>query len=115
MFWRKKIRVVEEPTQQRVAFDEAKEATRRAAFLNVAQGMTTDDDYRQSLAELFRVCRSEALTAGAAEGRSEAEVDAVIAALCDADTDRLKGATDEEFGQFARESGEIVKNFLSNT
>jgi len=113
MFWRRRKTVTAEPKQAGVSFAEAKEATRRAAFLNVAQGMTTDENYKQGLAELFRVCRSQAITAGTAEGKTEAEVDAAISALCDADTARLKNASDEDFRQFTEESGKIIKSFLA--
>ena len=95
------------------SFDEAKEATRRAVFLNTAQKMTTDAAYKHNLEELFRVCRHEAIAAGAAEGLSEAQVDASISELWKADVRRLKGASDEEVRQFAQESGEVVNRFLS--
>lgn len=111
MFWRRNKSEAATPANP-ATFAEAKEAARRAAFLNVASGMTTDKAYKQSLAELLRMCRSEAVTAGAAEGLSEADVDASIAALCDADTERMQNASDDEFRQFAHESGEIVKSFL---
>lgn len=113
MFWRRNKADNNQPGGSNVSFEEAKEATRRAAFLNVAQWMTEDDDYRQQLSELFRTCRSVALAAGASEGRSAAEIDATIGALCDADTARLSQGTDQEFQDFARESGEIVNRFLS--
>lgn len=109
MFWRRKS--AEAP--KRFTFEQAKEATRRAAFLNVTQGMTADEAYRQGLAELFRTCRLYALEAGAAVGHSEAEVDAAISQLCDADNERMKAASDEDFSHFAQESGAIVKQFLS--
>jgi hypothetical protein len=95
------------------SFDEAKEATRRAVFLNTAQKMTTDAAYKHDLEELFRLCRHEAIAAGAAEGLTEAQVDASISELWEADVRRLKGASDEEFRQFAKESGEVVNRFLS--
>jgi len=113
MFWRRNKSSTKEAAAEITAFAEAKEATRRAAFLNVAQLMTTDEAYKRQLADLFRLCRAKALAAGAAEGRSEAEVDAAITALCDADVARLKKASEEEVRAFARESGEIVKRFLS--
>ena len=56
---------------------------------------------------------SAAITAGTAEGKTEAEVDAAISALCDADTARLKNASDEDFRQFTEESGKIIKSFLA--
>jgi len=100
-------------TDRGPSFAEAKEATRRAVFLNTAQKMTTDAAYKHNLEELFRVCRHEAIAAGAAEGLSEAQVDVAISELWEADVRRLKGASDEEFRQFARESGEVVNRFLS--
>lgn len=113
MFWRRKKSDGGEPVLPTVTFEEAKEATRRAAFLNVAQGMTADEDYRRQLAEPFNVCRSAALAAGAAEGNSPQQIDAAIGALCDTDTARLKSVSDAEFQDFVRESGEIVKQFLA--
>jgi hypothetical protein len=113
MFWRRNKTGSKKAAAQTTTFAEAKEATRRATFLNLAPRMTSDDAYRQQMLELFQVCRAKALAVGAAEGRSEAEIDGAIAALCDADVARLKEASDEEFREFARESGEIVKRFLS--
>jgi hypothetical protein len=113
MFWRRNKSSTAKPATVSRSFEEAKEATRRAAFLNVAQGMTTDEAYKQGLAELLRTCRSEALAAGAAEGRTDAEVDAAIADLCDADVARMQRASDDEFRDFAQESGRIVNEFLA--
>jgi len=113
VFWRRRKEAPEEPSGKPARFEDAKEATRRAAFLNVAQGMTSDEAYKAGLKELFRVCRSQAIAAGAAEGHSEAEVDAAISQACDADVVRMKAASDEDFRRFAEESGEIVKRFLS--
>ncbi|MEO8375687.1 MAG: hypothetical protein ABI471_10715 [Sphingomonas bacterium] len=113
MFWRRGKTDTNKPTKPDVSFEEAKEATRRAAFLNFAGEMSEDEPYRQQLSELFRVCRSAALAAGALQSHSDGEVDAAIGALCDADNARLREASDEEFRNFARESGEIVNLFLS--
>jgi hypothetical protein len=114
MFWERKKDSAREVAKTRgLSFGEAKEATRRAVFLNTAQKMTTDAAYKQSLAEIFRLFRAEAVRAGAAEGFSEAEVDRSVSELCDADVEQLKGASDEEFRLFAQESGEIVKRSLS--
>lgn len=115
MLWGRKKVGSAKPATKEVTFVDAKEATRRAAFLNVAQGMTADEGYRQSLAGIFRVCRAHAIAAGAAEGYSETDVDASIGEICDADTIRMKAASDEEFRQFAKESGEVVKTFLAAT
>jgi len=46
-------------------------------------------------------------------GQSPLQVDDALAALCDDDTARLKNASDGEFKEFARDSGEIVKRFLA--
>src|SRR5262245_51511546 len=86
------------------AFDIAKEATRRATFLNVAGRMPQGDAVKQELALLFQVCRARALEAGAAIGLSQAEVDAKIAALCDEDVARLKNSSDDEIREFSRDS-----------
>jgi hypothetical protein len=94
-------------------FENAKEATRRAAFLNLAGAMSSDASHKQGLADLFRVCRSAAIAAGAAVGCTETQVDAEISELCDADTRRLKVASDKEFTEFAQESSAIVKRFLA--
>ena len=99
--------------RRRPSYEEAKEATRRAVFLNTAAKTTSDAAYKQGLAELFRACRSEAIKTGAEEGRSEAETDAAISQLCDFDVERLKGVSDDEFRLFVRESGEIVTRFLA--
>lgn len=96
-----------------VSFEQAKEATRRAVFLNTGRYMTNDEAIKEGLAEVFRTCRSAALTAGALEGRSVAEIDAALNEICDADTDRLKQASEDEFRRFASESRDIVNNFLS--
>jgi hypothetical protein len=103
-------------SQQNFAtFEKAKEATRRAVFLNLAGKMSSSAPYKQQLAEIFRVCRSAAITAGAALGYAETQVDAEISELCDADTRRLKVASDKVFTEFAQESGEIVKRFLADS
>src|SRR5258708_1932153 len=116
MFWRKK----NQPNAgaaggEAVTYEEAREATRRAVFLNLAGKMTSDQAYKENLAELFRVCRSQALLAGAASGLSETEIDKEISSLCDSDTARLKEASDtefREFREFAAESRQIVNDFL---
>jgi len=46
-------------------------------------------------------------------GQSAPQVDDAISALCDDDTARLKNASDRDFKEFARDSGEIVKRFLA--
>jgi hypothetical protein len=94
-------------------YENAKEATRRAVFLNLAGKMSSDAHYKQQLAEIFRVCRSAAIAAGAAVGYTETQIDAEVSELCDADTGRLKVAPKELFTEFAKESGEIVKRFLA--
>jgi hypothetical protein len=112
MFWRKKAQSSEGGSRGAVTYNEAKEATRRAAFLSLAAKMSPDEEYKQQLAELFRVCRSAAHSAGVAAGFSESEIDNEIGALCDADTARLQQASDSEFQSFTAESGQIVKAFL---
>jgi len=101
-----------EPDHQ-VAFEEAKEATRRAVFLNTARHMTSDETYKQNLARLFQICRSKAISAGAAMGLSERQIDEAISALCDDDYARLKNASHKEFVEFAKDSHEIVQKFLA--
>jgi hypothetical protein len=95
--------------QDFATYENAKEATRRAVFLNVAGKMSSSAHYKQQLAEIFRVCRSAAIAAGAAIGYTETQIDAEISELCDADTRRLKVAPNEAFTEFAKESGEIVR------
>ena len=94
-------------------YENAKEATRRAVFLNLAGKMSSDAPYKQQLADIFRVCRSAAISAGAAVGYTETQIDAEISELCDADTRHLKLASDKVFKEFAQESGAIVKRFLA--
>jgi hypothetical protein len=94
-------------------YENAKEATRRAVFLNVAAKMPSSAHYKEQLAEIFRVCRSAAIAAGAAIGYTETQIDAEISELCDADAERLKVAPNEVFTEFATESGEIVNRFLA--
>lgn len=96
-----------------VSFEAAKEATRRATFLATAGRLADGGVAKPGLEEVFRVCRSVAIAAGAAAGQSAAQVDAAISAVCDADMMRLKTASDEEIRRFSRESGEIVKAFLA--
>jgi hypothetical protein len=112
MFWKKKQG---EPKASNTLpdFEMAKEATRRAAFLNTAARMPAGEANAQQLATLFRVCRSVAIYAGAAQGQSQAQVDAAIAAQCDEDAVRFKNGTDEQMREFSRESGEIVNAFLA--
>jgi hypothetical protein len=103
------------PTKEAArAFEQAKEATRRATFLHTASQLPTSDPYRQDLAMLFRVCRASAMATGAAIGKSPAEIDAEISALCDADVARLKKASDKAVQQFADESKKITKAFLAS-
>lgn len=113
MFWKRKPSA-EQPVPAKERFEAAKEATRRAVFLSVAQGMTADDDYKRQLSELVLTCRSAAVKSGTSTGHSEVEIDAAIASLCDADVSRMRNATDQEFVAYTQESGEIVKRFLSN-
>jgi hypothetical protein len=95
------------------AYDQAKEATRRASFLNAASQLPESDPDRQDLALLFRVCRAMALGTGAEIGKTQPEIDAEIAALCDADIARLKKASPGAVQDFARESHKIAKAFLA--
>jgi hypothetical protein len=95
------------------AFEQAKEATRRASFLNAASQLPDDHPDRRDLAHLFRVCRAMALGTGAAIGKSQPDIDTEIAALCDADMTRLKKASASAVQDFARESHKITKAFLA--
>jgi len=113
MFWRRKRLSDATSVDDQVTFDEAKEATRRAAFLNLAGRMSSDESYKQNLAELFRICRSAAISAGAAMEQSALQVDDAIAAQCDDDSARLKNASDRKFKEFVHDSAEIVKRFLA--
>ena len=113
MFWSRKKSDQDTPERTGPSFADAKEATRRAAFLNTAGKMSPDIAYRQSLAELFRVCRSAAINAGTLEGFTQVEIDKAIEALCHADVERLKAVTDDEFRLFAQESGKVVNAFLA--
>lgn len=112
MFWKKKA--ASEGKQADVArFEAAKEATRRAVFLNTAGRMpTADTSLIQGLETIFRACRAEALAAGEALGQSQAQVDATIGALCDDDAVRLKNGSDSDIREFSQESREIVNSFL---
>lgn len=112
MFWKKK-QAEPKATKSPPDFEMAKEATRRAAFLNTAARMPGGEANAEQLAMLFRVCRSVAISAGAALGQSQAQVDAAIGAKCDEDVARLKNGTDEQMREFSRESGEIVNAFLA--
>jgi hypothetical protein len=113
MFWNKKKQREASTESLAPTFEMAKEATRRAAFLNTASRMPGGAANARDLATLFRVCRSVAISAGAAVGQSQAQVDAAIATQCDADFVRLKAGSEEEMREFSRESGEIVKAFLA--
>jgi hypothetical protein len=96
------------------AFEAAKEATRRAAFLNTASDLADGDPQKRDLALLFRVCRASALATGEAIGKSQSDVDAEISALCDADVARLKKGSDKKLQEFGRESEKITKAFLAS-
>jgi hypothetical protein len=96
------------------AYEAAKEATRRASFLNTASQLPQSNPDRQDLALLFQVCRATALGTGAAIGKTQPEIDAEIAALCDADIARLKKASHNAVQDFARESHKIAKAFLAS-
>lgn len=114
MFWKKKApQETKPPVDPARYFEMAKEATRRATFLNTAAKMPGGASSAPELATLFRICRTVALTTGAAVGQSTEQVDAAIAAQCDADAVRLKSGSDEDIREFSRESGEIVKAFLA--
>jgi hypothetical protein len=95
------------------AFEAAKQATRRAAFLTRASQLPASNPDKQDLALLFRVCRAAALANGAAVGQSAEEVDAAISALCDADIAKLKKSSDRAVQDFARESHKVTKAFLA--
>jgi hypothetical protein len=113
MSWKRENSADGKSQQSRATFENAKEATRRAAFLNLARAMSSDASYRQGLPDLFRVCRSAAIAAGAAVGYTETQVDAEISELCDADVRRLKFASNKMTAEFAQESAAIVKRFLA--
>lgn len=113
MFWKRNRLTRPQSNKLQAAFEEAKEATRRAAFLSLAGLTSSDESYKQGLSELLRVCRAEALSSGQAIGQSESQVDNAIGTLCDQDNDRLKHASDKDIAEFAVESGEIVKRFLA--
>jgi len=93
-------------------YEDAREATRRAAFLNTARSPDSGEEHRIGLAEVFRSCRDRALTAGLAKGLTAEQVDAEIAQMCEDDVVRLRQVTDEEFTAFANESGDVVTRFL---
>ncbi|WP_336982000.1 hypothetical protein [Altererythrobacter fulvus] len=94
------------------SYEAAREATRRAVFLNVARSLDSGEEHRQGLAAVFQACRERALEAGAACGMTTEQVDADISQICDEDVVSLRAATDEEFRAFANESGEVVQRFL---
>lgn len=93
-------------------YEEAREATRRAVFLNMSLSPDAGEEHREGLAAVFQSCRERALDAGSARGMSIEQVDADISRLCDEDVERLRAASDEEFRAFSTESGEIVQRFL---
>lgn len=114
MFWKRKAKQGPSPGVDPLhRFEMAKEATRRATFLNTAAKMPGGASSGPELATLFRICRTVALAAGAVVGQSAAQVDAEIAAHCDEDAVRLKSGSDEDIRQFAHESGEIVNAFIA--
>lgn len=98
--------------KQAADYDLAKDATRRAVFLNMTRREDSGDVHREGLAHVFRECRERAIAAGQATGLTADQVDAEISQLCDEDVVRLRQVTDEEFTAFARESGEMVTRFL---
>lgn len=112
MFWKSKKAAADIQPEPRFTYEEAKQATRSAAFLNVAHGMTDDKEYKQQLRLLFQTCRTAALTAGVAAGHSEAEIDGAISGLCDTDTCNMQTASDDDFRQFVGKCGQTVKDFL---
>lgn len=114
MFWKKKAGPPSSSGNDgRQAYERAREATRRATFLNVASRMPDGDAVKQEMALLFKVCRTQALKTGSVIGMSSAQVDAEIGSLCDADVARLQSSSNEAFREFADESGRIVKSFLA--
>lgn len=94
------------------SYEDAREATRRAVFLNVALSPDAGEEHREGLAAVFQSCRERALKAGNACGMTADQVDADISQICDMDVERLRAATDEEFRAFADASGEVVQRFL---
>lgn len=95
------------------AFEDAKDATRRATFLNAASQLPQTDPNRRDLVLLARTCRAAALASGKVLGKSEADVDAEINSLFTADIARLKAKPDRDVQEYARESYRITKAFLA--
>jgi hypothetical protein len=93
------------------AFEAAKEAARRASFLNTAKQAPTGAE-KKDLALLFRVCRASALAAGEAIGQPQIDVDAAISQLCDADIARLKKSSPQAVQKFGEESEKIARAYL---
>jgi hypothetical protein len=94
-------------------FEQAKEATRRASFLNATSQLPDGHPDRQDLVMLLRVCRAAALASGKSLGKTEPDVDAEIASLADADIMRLKQKSQREIQNFAGESVKITQAFLA--
>lgn len=90
------------------AFEAAKEATRRAAFITATARPHGGEAAKKDIALLLLVCRASALAAGEAIGKSQAEVDAAISQLCDADIARLKQTSQETVQKFGEESDKIA-------
>jgi hypothetical protein len=98
----------------RQSFTDAKEATRRATFLySVAQLPGAAGELVGPLKAMFDACRAKALSIGERLGVSAAEIDAELAAMCDADADRLARGSQQEAEAYTRESGAIVQRFLA--
>lgn len=94
------------------AFEAAKEATRRAAFLKTATRPSGGEAEKRDIAMLFQVCRASALAAGEALGQSQIDVDAAISQLCDADIARLKASSPQTIQKFGEESDKIARAYL---
>jgi len=116
VFWKKKpsAAAAATPADLLRRFEMAKEATRRATFLNGAARMPGGEPVAEGLATVFRVCRTVAISAGAAVGQSQAQVDAAIEALCVEDVARIKAASDDEIREFSAESGKVVNAFIAS-
>lgn len=98
----------------RQAFEDAKEATRRATFLYTAAKLPgAGEQLAGALKATFDTCRTNTLALGERLGLSAVGIDAEIGAMCDADAERLARATLPEVEAFTRESGEIVQRFLA--
>lgn len=94
------------------AFEAAKEATRRAAFLKTAARPSGGEAQARDIALLFQVCRASALAAGEALGKSQVDVDAAISQLCDADIRRLQQSPPRNVQKFGEESEKIARAYL---